>query len=323
MPIHLPSVSVVIPAWNAGRWLQPAVDSALGQTARVSSVVVVDNASTDGSVQALDRSEPRLRVISLEENHGACHARNLGWRSTVSQWIQFLDADDALHPDKIATQLTSVGDLARVDVVHSPVIHQLWDGDGEEPTSETIQQIDDLRDLESQWLRWEVGQTGALLWKRRALEKIGGWNEDQPCCQDNEITLRAILAGLRFRFAPAAGAIYRHWTEQTLSRVDPTRTLRERAKLMRRMVEWLNNRGSLGEEQQEVVDEEFHAVARSLAATGAAGLDDAERILSDVNQLTPIRPRGRACPPTYRLLHRLLGFRGAERLAGTLRTWRR
>ena len=320
MPINLPSVAVVIPAWNAGRWLRWAVESALGQTTRVSAVVVVDNASTDGSVQALDHSDPRLRILTLDANHGACAARNRGWQSTVSQWVQFLDADDALLPDKIARQMTSVGDLSKVDVIHSPVIHQLWRGDSDRPESESVQQIDDLRDLESQWLRWEVGQTGALLWKRSALEKIGGWNDDQPCCQDNEITLRAIMAGLTFRFAPAAGAIYRHWTEDTLSRRDPAKTLNERARLTLEMVQWLTRQQqSLTDEQLETLSEEAYAVARSLAATGPEGLAAADDWLQNLGRFAALTPRGRSCPLTYRLLFKVFGFRATERLASKLR----
>ena len=324
MPINLPSVAVVIPAWNAGRWLRAAVASALEQTHQVALVVVVDNASTDGSVDSLSFTDARLTVLRLAANRGACAARNLGWRHAVEQssadWIQFLDADDALKPDKIAVQLAEAEELRDVDVLHSPVIHQVWQADATSPSDEAVQQIDSSRDLISQWLRWEVGQTGALLWKGSALETIGGWNDEQPCCQDNEITLRAIMAGLTFRFAPAAGAIYRHWTEQTLSRKDPAKTLNERARLTLEMVQWLTKqRQALTGEQLETLSEEAYAVARSLAATGPEGLHAAHDWLRQLGGIASIEPRGRACPPSYRLLTRVLGFRGSEKLAARLR----
>ena len=64
-------------------------------------------------------------------------------------------------------------------------------------------------DVFTQWIRWHIPQTGGCLWRRDALVRAGGWKEGQPCCQEHELYHRALMAGLRFRFTPTPGAVYR------------------------------------------------------------------------------------------------------------------
>ena len=105
------SVSVVIPAYNAARYLGEATRSALAQTHRALEVVIVDDGSTDGTL-AVARAladppggDPRVRVLSVS-NGGRALARNLGVAAArPPAYVAFLDADDAWDEDKLAVQL--------------------------------------------------------------------------------------------------------------------------------------------------------------------------------------------------------------------------
>jgi glycosyltransferase involved in cell wall biosynthesis len=105
-------VSVVVPFHDAARYLGDAVASVLAQTYRPWELLLVDDASADdGAAVAaeLARTHPDVRLLRLRENRGPAAARNHGLAAARGELITFLDADDAMLPDRLATQ---VGHLA-------------------------------------------------------------------------------------------------------------------------------------------------------------------------------------------------------------------
>jgi len=97
-------VSVVIPAYNAERWIGRAIDSVLNQTAKPAEIIVVDDGSTDGTPQAVQKYGAAIRYFH-QPNAGPAAARNLGIDNTQFEWIGFLDADDEWLPRKLELQL--------------------------------------------------------------------------------------------------------------------------------------------------------------------------------------------------------------------------
>src|ERR1700722_15856506 len=96
-------VSVVIPAYNAEKWVSEAVKSVLTQTYKNLEIILVDDGSTDRTVELADsalKQGGRPYRILQQPNRGAAAARNLGWRAAKGTWIQFLDADDLLESQK-------------------------------------------------------------------------------------------------------------------------------------------------------------------------------------------------------------------------------
>lgn len=101
-------VSIIMPAYNAERTIPQAIESILCQTYTQWELIVVDDASTDGTgkiVQGYAARDSRIHVLCREENRGVSEARNLALQSAGGQWIALLDSDDAWHPEKLEKQL--------------------------------------------------------------------------------------------------------------------------------------------------------------------------------------------------------------------------
>ena len=104
----MPHVSVIIPAYNAERYIADTVRSALDQTYRDLEVIVIDDGSRDRTLEELDQFGSRIRVHQ-QANAGVSRARNHGARLATGEWVAFLDADDLWLPEKIARQLACTG----------------------------------------------------------------------------------------------------------------------------------------------------------------------------------------------------------------------
>lgn len=95
-------LTVVVPAYNAGRYLKPAVDSLLAQDLAGLEIVVADDGSSDGSVSALEGLP--VRVVR-QKNKGEAAARNAGIRASTAPFVTFLDADDIMVPGALSSRL--------------------------------------------------------------------------------------------------------------------------------------------------------------------------------------------------------------------------
>ncbi|NMC34771.1 MAG: glycosyltransferase [Veillonellaceae bacterium] len=102
----LPLVSILIPAYNAERWLRSAIVSALNQTWPRREVIVVDDGSTDNTVAVAQAYESSGVKVVSQRHSGASAARNRALALSQGDYVQWLDADDVLAPDKIERQLT-------------------------------------------------------------------------------------------------------------------------------------------------------------------------------------------------------------------------
>ena len=107
------TISVVIPAYNAGAYIARAIDSVLAQSRLADEIIVVDDGSTDDTADVVTRYESKVKYIR-QDNAGASVARNTGIEAATGEWIAFLDADDEWLPEKLKLQtehLMRNGDL--------------------------------------------------------------------------------------------------------------------------------------------------------------------------------------------------------------------
>ncbi|WP_237228575.1 glycosyltransferase family 2 protein [Rubinisphaera sp. JC750] len=308
----MPQVSILIPCYNAERWVAEAIQSALDQTHEDKEVIVIDDGSTDNSINVIKTFGDRIRW-QTQPNRGGNYTRNRLLEMASGEWVQFLDADDYLLPTKIENQLQIFG-IDTFDAVYGPTVLE-WIHD-DAVCDRDISTPDPDATIFEHWLNWQLGQTGTLIWRRDSLSRIGGWKESQPCCQDNEITFRALKTGFRFGYCPSPGNVYRLFEEGTLTKRAPLNILDEKAVLIRSMLDWLDTTGELTPQLLTLANTIVFQMARTAATFNSlAGVTRekewrSQRLISTCPQIYPL---------SYRAIYQLFGFRSAELAARAAR----
>lgn len=306
-------MSVLIPCFNGARWVGHAIDSALSQTWRDTEVVVVDDGSTDDSVEHIRRFGSRIRW-ETQSNQGSNPTRNRLLALARGSWLQYLDADDYLLPDKIRQQAEALAGNDTVDVVYGPMTLEF---SHHQPVRRELRPIPEPRDLWVLLARWDLPQTGAPLWRKQAIVDVGGWTPTQPGCQEHELYLRLLMAGKRFMYTDANGAVYRQWSEETLWKKDQPRTRRLRLEIEDRMEAFLRARGELTAERQWAINMARFEMARLAWHDNREEARAIVRVIESSSRT--FVPAGAAAPVFYQLIYRVMGFAAAESAAG----WRR
>jgi glycosyltransferase involved in cell wall biosynthesis len=206
-----PEVSVCIPAFNAERWIQAAIRSALQQTHGSLEVVVVDNASTDGTrrrVQELD--DARIRLYANSHNLGGCRNFNRSVALSRGRYIKFLCADDLLYPDCIEMMLSVFESDPRVGLVFSPRDIELedpadpiaigWKAKHERTYTHfgELHEVNEGEALLATWIGAElrhnwIGEPTNVMLSRDCLRRIGTFNVRVPERTDMDLWARAML----------------------------------------------------------------------------------------------------------------------------------
>ena len=185
-------ISVIIPVYNVAGFVRPAVESALAQTFQDIEVIVVDDGSTDGSMEMLhDFDDPRLRVLRREHG-GSAAARNAGLQLACGEFVAFLDGDDLWAPQNLERQAAFLQSHPEADASfgHSALIDE--EGRSLGFKSSTCSGAVNL----SQLLRTnEIGNGSCLLLRREALDHAGWFDTRLVACVDIDVWLR--VASLR------------------------------------------------------------------------------------------------------------------------------
>ena len=114
-----PLVSILIPAYNAAEYIAATLESAVAQTWPHKEIVVVNDGSSDRTLEIARSFEPRGVTVVTQPNQGAAAARNAALKASRGDYIQWLDADDLLAPEKIARQIAALGPNANPRVLLS------------------------------------------------------------------------------------------------------------------------------------------------------------------------------------------------------------
>jgi glycosyltransferase involved in cell wall biosynthesis len=215
----VPAVAVVVPTHQRRQCLERLVTSLEKQSLPAGSfeVVVVDDASTDGTSEELETlarsSGLRLRALRTQRRSGPAAARNMGWRSTRAPVVAFTDDDCAPDPQWLEAGLTALGDRARVVVGKTgPPADQ---GQTAGSPFARVMAVGDTRFFE----------TCNVFYRRCDLEAVGGFDERfrRPSGEDTHLGLRVVELGVQPVFAPDAivhhdvrpGSALAAWREAT------------------------------------------------------------------------------------------------------------
>ena len=208
-----PLVSILIPAYNAERWIADTIRSALAQTWPHKEIIVVNDGSTDRTRSIVEKFSSEAVALVSQENRGVCAARNRAYEICQGDYIQWLDADDLLSPDKIAKQL----EAAKENQSKRTLFSCAWGyfifrvkKARFVPTSLWC----DLSPLEWLQRRWEQNlhmNPATWLTSRELSEAAGPWDTKLVGggIEDGEYFSRVITASDAIRFIPEAKVFYR------------------------------------------------------------------------------------------------------------------
>jgi glycosyltransferase involved in cell wall biosynthesis len=206
-----PLVSILVPAFNAGKWIADAIGSAMAQTWPNKEVIVVDDGSCDETLSiARACASKEVKVVS-QANQGAAAARNQAYTICQGDYIQWLDADDLLAPDKIAKQMEAVehGTGPRT------LLSSAWGMFMHRPHKTRFSPTPLWCDLTPvEWLIRKMGQnlsmqTATWLVSRELTEVTGPWNTQLHVDDDGEYFCRALLGSNGTKFVREAHVLYR------------------------------------------------------------------------------------------------------------------
>lgn len=189
-------ISVVIPCYNVAPFIDRCLASVTAQTWPSLEIICVNNQSTDDTLQKLVDWQNRFPAIVLldEPSPGASVARNTGLRHAKGEYIQFLDADDYLLPEKLAHQVALLEKESFPDLLVAPY-DRVREGSDEKTRIPT--ESDPLLGL----LRSRLGCTCSNLWKKQMLSDAGAWNETLKSSQEYDLMFRMIRQGARVAFS--------------------------------------------------------------------------------------------------------------------------
>lgn len=270
-------------------------------------VLCVNDGSTDGTAKVLMEHVgkfPQLLKVIQQKNKGANAARNAGLDMATGVYVQFLDGDDVLMPEKILGQLEmAVKDDA--DLVIGNYENKFMDN--------TRQEV--LAFHEDAWMaliKTELGTTSSNLFKRSFLENIGGWDQDLKSSQDYELMFRLLSKGAMVCFDQTVSTLVLKRESGSISRTDQQSNWVRYIALRCKIRDHLLNIGPNGYNQHLLVLDQYIFMALRVLA----GFDLGQALELYKRELgSGFKPiLSKAIGPRYLFFFNLFGFSNAERI---------
>lgn len=301
-------VSVIIPCFNAEKWLAEAIDSCLQQTYSHLEIIVIDDGSTDNSLEIIKSYGDKI-IWRSYPNKGGNYARNRGFDLSQGEYIQYLDADDYILPEKIEQQVNCL-EATGADVVYSDWRHQHHLSDGSiflDKIEISAAKKDILAALLANW--WVA--LASLMYKRSAVQKSGGWDENLAAAQDRDFFLSVVMNGAKVAYQPGCYAIYRRHGSVTVSTASKRRWLKSHHLVLQKLEQKLLQRNQLSRTYRQALAKSYFELARE-----ALFLDYAQYLMFLEKALVMFPDfKANSQRTFYRLLQDILGFRQTERIA--------
>src|SRR5690606_20595163 len=170
-----PFVSVIIPFYNNEEYAERAIESVLQQTFKDFELILVDNNSRDGTLNILNNYRdkyPDIIRVYKELKQGCPAARNKGLYEAKGEWIQILDSDDEILPEKLENQVPFTKEN-EIELIVGPRVKY------KEIKNKLHKKIKypETENIYKALLLFRIGSTNSCLWKKQTILEVNGWNE--------------------------------------------------------------------------------------------------------------------------------------------------
>lgn len=223
-------VSIIIPAYNAEKYIRESVESALAQTYPNVEVIVIDDGSKDGTKKILEPYGAAGKIVYVyQENKGLAASRNAGIRAAKGEYVAFLDADDIFLPEKVAEQVRALEASPDFGVCYSDLLH-FTDPPVGEKSSEFFHHTYTYPsgNIFGELLKRQFINPLTVMARRVVFQKYGMFDESLRRSEDWDLWLRFARAGVRFLYLDKPLAQYRVRTSGNLSSLSSEPDMKEK-----------------------------------------------------------------------------------------------
>ncbi len=261
---HHPKISILIPNYNRGDLLRETLDSCLAQSYPYWEALVVDDGSNDSSDEVGRAYASKDKRISYEKRTktpaGAPTCRNQAFLKSKGDYVIFLDSDDLLAPFCLEQRLKQLNAYPDHDFLVFPMLmfkdnianaRFLWNKETDKPDLNRFLELD------------AVWQTTGPIWKRQAVDQIGGFTPGLACWQDVDFHLKALTAGLKYKkmYDLLPDVYYRQHETGSISQHE----ISSPEKMLSRQQIFLNNLNKFGLPLNESMKESLRVFGRNVA----------------------------------------------------------
>ena len=214
----MPSISVIIPAYNADRTILETIESVQNQTFTDFEIIVINDGSTDRTLEVLQSvSDDRLKIFTYE-NSGASTARNRGFDCAAGEYLTFIDADDLWAPDKLELQLAALREHPEAGVAYSWTIFMQEEKDGSR-SLHAGEPVLHQGDVHAELLICNFIASGSnILMRKQLIDQVGLFDTNLARTEDWDYYLR-LAANSSFIVVPKLQIYYRRSSNSKSSNV--------------------------------------------------------------------------------------------------------
>jgi glycosyltransferase involved in cell wall biosynthesis len=251
-------VSVIIPTYNRESYLRKAIQSVINQTYRPIECIIVDDGSTDDTKKMVDNLalQPEndffIKYI-YQTNSGSQVARNTGTQASTGEFIQYLDSDDLLYPEKIKEQVSYLNSSPDVDGVFG-------DWDKGTPEEKELIQAWESDDMLTQLLTDKVIHTLAFLFRQRIVKIIRNWDVNIKRNQEIDFQVKGLLEGANYRYQKFTCGL---WRIHNGERIANTTGSKELLHFYHKWENLLNSKGLFNEQMKRNISNIYFWLAQS------------------------------------------------------------
>lgn len=303
-------ISIIIPAYNVEDYIEECIHSAFAQTHKPIEVICIDNNSTDNTWQKLKQLQetyPSL-LIDKELKPGAPAARNKGLALSNGEWLQFLDADDTLLPEKIEHQIKHI--TSGISFIAAASFAQAGDIRHEIKVNINNNIWENLAKV-------NLGNTCSNLFSRKYITKVNGWDESLKSSQEYDLMFRMLKTNPNIKYDTEPLTIINHVPGSiTRNSANLIRNLHTRIELLERIRTHVRSI-QMDKNSLKEIDQALFDVIREL--TNYIPEDGCKAYKRYFNhKYKPIKSQ--ATTHKYLILHQIFGYKNAHQIIKLLKS---